>query len=250
MNKQLLFKTLIRLDSHLVGTASKHSVFSSFLLGVNKNKSLIDLAKVLPLLKKILFLIREVYSNRGSALIILDDKVPYDLECQLGCFFQIMKNSWSEGSVSNLSVIKKTCYKFNKLPKNVIRQKSNQSAKFFKKYKTIGFNKRTPRLIISFVPLHNKLFFEEIKLLNIPFISLVGYRFSEPFGNVLDYPILLNNKDYRLNNLLLSLFLQEAKKGKKILLEKFEKRRTLQTARFRNPIELRNSYLLTKNVEH
>jgi len=226
MKKPSLFKTLINFDSHIVSSLSKNSAFSSFFFGSHKNSVLIDIVKAMPLLKRALLLVREICSNKGNVIIILNDNTPGYLEEEASQLFLIMKNNWPEGSITNLAVLKKTCNKFTKLskgsPKRLDRKLSNQSNKFFKKYKTVGFSSKTPRLIISFLPLANPLFFKEIKLLNIPFISLAGEGLVKSLNNnnTSDYPIVFNNQNVLFNDFLLRLFILEAKKGKGLLFKK------------------------------
>jgi len=224
MKKTNLFQTLINFDSHIVSSISKNTVFSSLLLGSHKNTVLIDLVKVLPLFKRALLLVREICANKGNIVIILNNKTPVYLEEEAYNYFSIMKNNWPEGSLTNLAVLKKTCNKFtkssNKGLKGLDRKLSNQSNKFFKKYKTVGFSTTIPRLIISFVPLNNPLFLNELRLLNIPLVSLSGQNLSSFSAISSDFPIVFNNKNHLFNNLLLKMFILEAKKGREVLFNK------------------------------
>jgi ribosomal protein S2 len=98
----------------------------------------------------------------------------------------------------------------------------NEIKGIFKRYRSFGFLKTPPRLIISFLPLNNNLFIKEITLLNIPFISLSGQDLSNKNQSSVDYPVILNNKNILLNNLLLRLLIIEAEKGKNVLLNKYK----------------------------
>jgi len=226
-----LLETLFDNNSHILPIKGLNSHFYPFLIGSKKDTAFIDLTKIIPLYKNILLLVRNTFSNRGGVIIILEEKViPKHLEQLLNKFFIVIRNNWAEGSITNLSMLKKTSSLFNNSGTGGISSKSkvttkrrrNQLQKFFKKYQTIGFLGTYPRLIIDFTGTGNKLFLKEKFLLNIPIISLVGSS-SNKLLNI-DYPIIINSGDFIIK-LLLRLLLVEAKKGKTNYFSKFRVRR-------------------------
>jgi ribosomal protein S2 len=238
MSKHTFLNHLFKTNSHLLGNNQVNSNLSPFLIGSLGSSSFLDLIKVLPLLKRSLLLVREVFSNKGRVVLIIDHSIPRLLEDSLNKFFIVKRGGWSEGTLSNFSVVKKTCNNFQTISKrepkgtnNLSKKTRNQMNKFFKKFKTIGYLSDAPRLVITLFPIVNPLFFREIQLLNIPIISLGTQTLNKSASLPVDYPIPLNHRNTFLLNFVIRLLLNEAQKGKGLLVRKYKIRKLSTTER-------------------
>lgn len=229
-NKQFL-NTLFKYNSHMLSGKDLDPFLFPFILGSRNKMSFLNLGKILPLYKKSLFLVREIFSNRGKVILIIDKSIlSNSMEPVLNRFFIVIKNGWPEGSVTNISMLKKACNTFNDLGsrplhliKGNVKKQRNQVQKFFKKYQTIGFVESTPRLVISFSSVKNTLFFQELSLLNIPVIAIMGHDTTK--SSQIDYPVIFNDKNLTVNKIFLRMLILEAQKGKNLFLGKFRVRK-------------------------
>ena len=232
INNKIL-KTLFQHNSYILPTKNLSPFLFPYILGAKTKNVFLDLSKILPLYKKSLLLIREVFSQRGRVVLVVSNKIPYLLEKKLNNFFIVLKNDWSEGLLTNFSILKKTSKNFldrgtkpvNKLSGTELRKTRNQLNKFYKKYQTIGFISSSPRLVVSFVPIKNPLFFKELSLLNVPLISLLSLDFKITKEILPHYPIIFNNESTLISHLFLRILLLEAQKGSLILSNKFQIRK-------------------------
>jgi ribosomal protein S2 len=135
--------------------------------------------------------------------------------------------------------VKKTCYDLEekvkhetRVSKKLSKKTKSRLVRFFKKYKTLGYLSGNPRLIISLFPIKNPLFFKEVRLQNIPVISLGPQSVNKSTTQTVDYPVpLINNSDF-LGNFLIRLLLLEAKKGHRSYILKFRVRKLSNFERF------------------
>jgi len=219
-------------NSHILPSKNLDTVLFPYLLGTKDKSIFLDLSKILPLYKKCLLLTREIFSQRGKVVLILDNKIPFFLEKELNKFFIIIKNNWAEGSITNFSILKKTNKILNekgnltsyKTSGFNSRKSRNQLTKFYKKSQTLGFFTSPPRLIISLIPVKNPLLFKEASLLNIPIISLIGQEFKITKKLLPSYPVIFNNTSLFMPQLFLRLLLLEAKKGSLLFYGKYKVR--------------------------
>ncbi len=230
MNNKKLLKFFFQNNSHILPSKNLDTILFPYLLGIKNKFIFLDISKILPLYKKSLLLIREIFSQKGKIILILDDKIPFFLEKELSNFFIIIKNNWAEGSITNFSVLKKTNKAFNEKGNSYktsgigLRKSRNQLTKFYKKSQTLGFLKSPPRLIISLLPVKNTLLFKEAFLLNIPIISLIGQEFKVTKKLLPNYPIIFNNTSSFMSQVFLRLLLLEAKKGSLLFYSKYKVR--------------------------
>ena len=198
---------ILNSKSHLYKKNSVDRKILPFIIGSKDDFNVLDLSKTLVLLKKALLLVEEFVSNKGQIVLVCSFKgksYSEDLSF-LKKHFLVIENNWPEGSLTNFSNTRKksilfknrSSFSVNNADLNPTITKSNRKTKnqitrFFKKFQSIGFVSKSPRLVICLSPNENLPLFNELKLLNIPVISLTN---NLSFTNKVDYPVLCNNED-------------------------------------------------------
>jgi len=224
-------------ESHLYKKSLVDTKILPFIMGSRGNFNVLDLSRTLQFLKKALLLIEEYVSNKGQIVLVCNCKNKlYQKELAvLKKYFIIIENDWPEGSFTNFSNTRKKSLLFkngrsalvnnfslNSITKKNNRKANNQIKRFFKKFQSIGFLTECPRLVVCLSPNQNLSLFNELKILNIPVISLTD---NLTFTKSVDYPILCNNKDPLFLKFFLFLLKTCALKGELRFFSKFNVRK-------------------------
>lgn len=104
-----LIKLLINWDSFFFKESLLDKKILPFILGSRYCYTLYDLKKTVLLLKKVCYLVEEVFSNRGRVLIFSKEKLNFK---GLDNGFRVLDCNWPEGSFSNFRNLKKMLYDF------------------------------------------------------------------------------------------------------------------------------------------